>query len=280
MWDDVKALNAAAVTLAALAAVALAAGALVWTVRQPLFAFRDVVVTEPLARANAAYVEAVLRSELHGTFFTLDFDAARASLREVPWVRRVALRRQWPSRLEVTLDEYTPLARWNDVALVDPDGAVFSAGFDGELPQLTGPDGRAPDVVARYREFRDVLAPLQKQWDQLPPRRQANMLQKAQRWVTLPPGRREKIRERIARWQQMTPEQRQDARANERKFRELPPAQRERLHNSFERFQQLPPAQRERLMRQWRELPPAQRRQWIRPQNHGGDASGHPPTHR
>ena len=160
MWDDVKALNAAAVTLAALAAIALAVGAMVWTVRQPLFAFRDVVVTAPLARANAAYIEAVLRSELHGTFFTLDFDAARASLREVPWVRRVALRRQWPSRLEVTIDEYTPLARWNDVALVDPDGAVFTAGYDGDLPQLTGPDGHAPDVVTRYREFREVLAPL------------------------------------------------------------------------------------------------------------------------
>jgi cell division protein FtsQ len=160
MWDDAKALNAAAITLGVLAIAALVAGTIFRVVRLPLFGFREVVVTAPLARANAAHVEAVLRSELHGTFFTLDFDAARAALRDVPWVRQVALRRQWPSRLEVTIDEYVPLARWNDTSLVDPDGVVFAAGYDGVLPQFEGPDGRAPDVVARYRTFRDVLAPL------------------------------------------------------------------------------------------------------------------------
>jgi cell division protein FtsQ len=160
MWDDVKALNAAAVTLATLVTVALAAGVLAWAVRQPAFAFRDVVVTAPLARADAAYVESVLRGQLHGTFFTLDLDAARAALHQVPWVKRVALRRQWPSRLEVTIDEYTPLARWNDNALVDTEGDVFAADYNGDLPQFVGPEGRAVELSNRYREFREVLAPL------------------------------------------------------------------------------------------------------------------------
>ncbi|MEP7062708.1 MAG: cell division protein FtsQ/DivIB [Betaproteobacteria bacterium] len=160
MWDDVKALNAAAVTLATLVTVALVASVLAWTLRQPAFAFRDVVVTAPLARADAAHVEAVLRGELHGTFFTLDLDAARAALHEVPWVKHVALRRQWPARLEVTIDEFTPLARWNEAALVDDDGEVFAADFNGELPQFTGPVGRAAEIAERYREFRGVLAPM------------------------------------------------------------------------------------------------------------------------
>jgi cell division protein FtsQ len=160
MWDDVKALNAAAATLAALAALTLAIGSVVWTARRPLFAFREVVFTAPLRHADAAHVEAVVRGELSGTFFTLDFDASRAAFLEVPWVKRVALRRQWPSRLEITLDEYEPLARWNDAALVDGDGNVFVAEYDGELPQLRGPDGRAADVVARYRRFAEIVAPL------------------------------------------------------------------------------------------------------------------------
>lgn len=160
MWDDVKALNAAAVTLATLVTVALVAGVLAWAVRQPAFAFRDVVVVSPLARADAGYVEAVLRGELRGTFFTLDLDAARTALREVPWVKHVALRRQWPARLEVSIDEYTPLARWNESALVDLDGDVFAADYNGDLPQFTGPEGRAAELASRYREFRDVIAPL------------------------------------------------------------------------------------------------------------------------
>ena len=144
----------------ALVLVAGLGGALAWAVRQPAFAFHDVVVTDPLARADPAYVESVLRDELRGTFFTLDLNAASAALRQVPWVKHVALRRQWPSRLEVTIDEYTPLARWNDAELVDGDGEVFAADYNGELPQFNGPDGRAIEVATRYREFRDALAPI------------------------------------------------------------------------------------------------------------------------
>ena len=160
MWDDARALNAIAATLAAIALALLAYGAIAWLVRQPLFAFRDVVVGGRLERASAAHLEAVIRDELAGTFFTLDLDRARASLMQVPWVRRAALRRQWPRRLEVTIEEHAPLARWNDDMLVDVDGVVFAADFDGDLPQLAGPDDRAAEVVSRYREWGELLAPL------------------------------------------------------------------------------------------------------------------------
>ena len=124
MWDDAKQMNALALTLATLAALCLAWLALAWTVRQPWFAFREVVVTTPLARASGAHLEAVIREELTGTFFTMNLGRARAALREVPWVRDVALRRQWPDRLEVAVDEHEPLARWNDDALVGTRGEV------------------------------------------------------------------------------------------------------------------------------------------------------------
>ncbi len=160
MWDDPKALNAAALTLAALAVMALAWGGLAWSVRQDSFAFGEVVVTTPLERASAAHLEAVVREELSGTFFTLNLDGARASLGKVPWVRSVALRRQWPRRLEVAIDEHQPLARWNDAALVDLQGEVFNAAYDGDLPQFTGPEGRAADMAQRFSEWGASLAPL------------------------------------------------------------------------------------------------------------------------
>ncbi len=160
MWDDARALNAIAAALAAFAVALLAWGAVAWTVRQPAFAFREVVVGGRLQRASAAHLEAVIRDELAGTFFTMNLDRARAALLQVPWVSRVALRRQWPQRLEVTIEEHAPLARWNDDALLDVDGVVFNAEFDGELPQLAGPDARAPEVASRYREWGALLAPL------------------------------------------------------------------------------------------------------------------------
>jgi cell division protein FtsQ len=160
MWDDAKQLNAIAATLCVLVAVAFLGGGLAWVVRQPAFAFHDVVVTAPLARANAAYVEAVIREELSGTFFTMDLDRARRALAQVPWVRGVALRRQWPHRLEVTVDEHEPFARWNDTGLVNTRGEAFGAEWNGELPQFDGPEGRAADMAAQYRAWTAQLQPL------------------------------------------------------------------------------------------------------------------------
>jgi cell division protein FtsQ len=158
MWDDPKALNAAAVTLAAIAAAMLVYAALIWLVRQPVFALREVTLGGPPERASVAHLEAVIRGQLAGTFFTLDLERARAALLQVPWVREVALRRQWPSQLDVTIEEHAPLARWNDGALVNRQGEVFAAAYDGELPQFAGPEGRSREMSERLVAWNALLA--------------------------------------------------------------------------------------------------------------------------
>jgi cell division protein FtsQ len=160
MWDDPRRMNALSAVLTAVALVAIAWSAISWLVRQPAFAFREVVVDSPLQRVNPAHVEAVVRDELAGTFFTMDLDRSRAALARVPWVRNVALRRQWPQRLAVTIEEHVPLARWNDAALVNVQGELFTADYNGELPQFGGPDRRAAEVTARFHEWSAALSPL------------------------------------------------------------------------------------------------------------------------
>ena len=159
MWDSPRQLNVAALLFALMAAAMLAWGAIGWTVHQSAFALHRVVVDGNLARASRAHLETVIREELNGTFFTLSLVEARASLQRVPWIKSVALRRQWPDRLEVTIAEYEPLARWNDAGLVDTGGEVFTANFDGELPQFVGPDGSSAEIARRYREFGVALEP-------------------------------------------------------------------------------------------------------------------------
>jgi cell division protein FtsQ len=160
MWDDVKQLHAVATGLALLAAALLGYGAVQWITRLPAFEFRAVTLDGALERVSAPHLEAVIRDELAGTFFTMNLDRARASLERVPWVRRIALRRQWPQRLEISVEEHVPLARWNATALVNVEGEVFAAEHDGELPQFEGPEGRSTEMAARYREWNEALAPL------------------------------------------------------------------------------------------------------------------------
>jgi cell division protein FtsQ len=160
MWDDARQLNAIAMTLTIIAVAFLCWAAVGWVTRLSAFDYREVVVTTPLARTSGAHLETVIRTELRGTFFTMNLDAARASLGRVPWVRSVALRRQWPRRLEIEVDEHEPLARWNDSGLVNTRGEVFVANWAGDLPEFHGPDGQSAVMAARYREWGALLAPL------------------------------------------------------------------------------------------------------------------------
>lgn len=160
MWDDARQLNAIAITLSVIAMAFLGWAIVGWVTRLPLFEIREVVVTTPLARTSGAHLESVIRSELTGTFFTMDLDRARVALSRVPWVSSVALRRQWPRRLEIVVGEHAPFARWNDKALVDTHGDVFVASYAGELPQFHGPDGQAGLMTARFRAWSALLSPL------------------------------------------------------------------------------------------------------------------------
>jgi cell division protein FtsQ len=160
MWDDPKQLDAIAKGLALLSVALLLWATVAWAARQAPFAFREVVVRGTLAHVDAAQLESVVRRELSGTFLTMNLESARASLAKLPWVRNVALRRQWPQRLEITVEEHVPFGRWNDTALVDTFGGVFAADYDGALPHFAGAQERAAEVAERYREASAALAPL------------------------------------------------------------------------------------------------------------------------
>ena len=161
MWDDTRQMNALALTLTSITTIGLAWAALLWLVRQPSFAFREVVVSASLERANPVEVEAIIRDELTGTFFTMDLEGSKASLSRASWVRSVALRRTWPDRLEITVDEHVPLARWGNNALVNTRGEVFEAEWRAPLPLFDGPEGRSFDIANRYQTWSDELRPLE-----------------------------------------------------------------------------------------------------------------------
>ena len=160
MWDDAKQMNAVAATMGLLVVLGFAWAGTAWIVRQPVFALHEVVVTKPLERASATHIEAVVREALTGTFFTMDLARAQRSLAQVPWVRSVSLRRQWPHRLEIEVEEHVPLARWNDVSLVNTRGEVFIAASKDALPQFDGQDGHAAEMTSQYRAWSARLQPL------------------------------------------------------------------------------------------------------------------------
>jgi cell division protein FtsQ len=161
MWDNPRLLNAAAGFLTALALMVFTFGALQLLLRSPLFPLREIAVGGVLAHTTRAEIERAAQGRVAGNFFAVDLAEVRASLERLPWVRRVQVRRIWPDRLEVTLEEHVALARWGEAGLVNQQGERFAGrSADGALPLFAGPQGSEAEVTRRYRRFAEILAPL------------------------------------------------------------------------------------------------------------------------
>lgn len=170
MWNKPHLLNALADLLFVAGAAALLAAAAVWLVRMPSLPVREVVFAEELQHIRRLEVEQALPAALKGNFFSLNLEAVRGTLEKLPWVRRAEVRRVWPSRLEVRVEEHRPAARWEDGhnggtgELVNTYGEIFVASLmdsaAGQLPLLHGPAGTAPDLLKRYGELSEAFRPL------------------------------------------------------------------------------------------------------------------------
>lgn len=162
MWDKPQFLNAVANLLLAATALLVSGAAFYYVIRLPVFALREVWISSPPAHVTREQLESIVQREIKGNFFTLDLNATRTVLEKLPWVRKAGVRRQWPDRLEVVLEEHVPLARWSNHALVNIYGEVFEAAYDARLPVFAGPAGTAKEITIQYEYFRRSLAAIDK----------------------------------------------------------------------------------------------------------------------
>ncbi|WP_295483051.1 cell division protein FtsQ/DivIB [Accumulibacter sp.] len=145
------------------AGAALLAAAVIWGMpRLQLLPLREVRVTTALQEVQRAELEQSLDELLRGSFLTVNLEALRLALEQLPWVRRAEVWRKWPPRIDVELEEQRAVAHWGDGELVNTFGEVFAAVLpdDRQLPRLSGPPGTAADVLRHHEEFAQLLRPI------------------------------------------------------------------------------------------------------------------------
>jgi cell division protein FtsQ len=164
MWHSPRLLNSAANLLVGLTLAALLYGALQLLLRSALFPLREITVLGALAHTARGDIERATAGRIAGNFFAADLAEVRAGLEQLPWVRRVQVRRVWPDRIEISVEEHVALARWGDAGLVNAHGERFRgrgrAEAEARLPLFAGPAGAEAEVTRRYRRFAELLAPL------------------------------------------------------------------------------------------------------------------------
>lgn len=157
MWNNARALNRMSGSVFALTILLLVCG-VAWRVAHfDTFAIREIDVVGDITHVTHKQIQTIVFNELKGTLFTVDLGGAQAAFEKLPWVRRVGVRRRWPNRLEVAVEEHRELARWGNSALVNHYGEVFEGASNNRLPVFEGPDGSCTEVTRNYMQFNEAL---------------------------------------------------------------------------------------------------------------------------
>jgi cell division protein FtsQ len=120
---------------------------------------RHLVVTGEFHQVSDLRVRSVVLPSVQHGFFAVDLARLRAELGALPWVKSVEVRKRWPDRLEVTVVEYRPLARWGEQRMLSEHGELFPApkGLGARLPLFVGPEARAVEMIAFHSQARPLF---------------------------------------------------------------------------------------------------------------------------
>ncbi len=171
---DVRLMNLTALALVTVFAVLASVAAMRWAARWPMFDIVGITVEGDLTHNSVLNLRANVTPRIGGTFFTVDLARVRATFETVPWVRKAVVRRDFPNRLLVNLQEHQAAAYWGEegaVQLINSYGEVFEANV-GEveqdmLPRLSGPDGQSAEVLSMYRALAPQFVAMDLSLDQL-----------------------------------------------------------------------------------------------------------------
>ncbi len=205
MWDNTTWLRNTSTALFSVSVLLMLVGALHYWVHLPnVLPLHSVHLSAAPTQADELDVLQVVREKVHGNFFTVDIEQLRMELEKLPWVRHVQIRREFPDKLAVQLEEHQALARWNNDALVNQQGEVFEALSDGVMPSFIGQPGESQQVTQQYAQCNEQLAKVHLQVAQIAESPRHSWQLKLSNGMVLELGS-EQMQQRLARFVEVYP---------------------------------------------------------------------------
>ncbi|MCF6344930.1 MAG: FtsQ-type POTRA domain-containing protein [Thiomicrorhabdus sp.] len=91
-------------------------------------------------------VDQVLNHYFGFSFWQVNLDEIQSDLVQLEWVSQAVVKRQWPNRLYVAIEEQKPVARWGGSGLINQTGEVFFPKERGEFNALVLLEGEEVDA--------------------------------------------------------------------------------------------------------------------------------------
>jgi len=113
----------------------LGVSTIAWIHQDDSLPIKHVSVKGELVYTEKADLVTSVTPYVKGSFFNVDVVKVRRAAEDLPWVSQVQVRRIWPDKLLLQVDEHKAIAQWGDDGLVDEQGEVFYP------PKSTMPSG-------------------------------------------------------------------------------------------------------------------------------------------
>ena len=119
-------------------------------------AIKSIHVSSNIVRVSKIEISEIVRRYEMGGFFTVNLSDFENDLNNLDWIYKANIKRQWPYKLLIEIEEQTPIFRWNQQHLLNKYGQVFTAHSNESFehrPDIRGESGRALYLASLYKEY-------------------------------------------------------------------------------------------------------------------------------
>jgi cell division protein FtsQ len=165
MWQNTHLLNRLSNILLLIALIGFAYWGFDRVSQWPYFKIQQLSITpfekKSLEYASSDDLKRLGKGLLDASMLTLDINAARNAFEALPWVKRANFKRTWPNRIDISIEEYTPIATWAQGGVLTDDGHYFAwPMLNSHLVTFDASPDDAAKLLAIYQTIETTVSSL------------------------------------------------------------------------------------------------------------------------
>ena len=164
---DIKILNFISTLLFALFAGSIVVGFTIWYVFNSFINLEKIIIRGDSTHHSITSFRENIIPILRGNFFSINLNDTRLAFESLPWIYSVTVKRVFPNKIEIYLQEHKPVAIWgtrDGSMMINANGVIFNTSQDeneyDELPQFIGPESQSSLMLTVYMKLNTILLPL------------------------------------------------------------------------------------------------------------------------
>lgn len=97
----------------------------VWIFFSPARVLTEAQLNGELKRVSSETIQTIVQPYIGESFWRVDLEKLHADLLRLEWVYKATVKRRWPNKVIISLEEQKPVARWREDGLLNQSGDVF-----------------------------------------------------------------------------------------------------------------------------------------------------------